>query len=89
MPGEAPGEAVGELANECGVRKPECGVRPNMGDCESEAAGEWRIGEPDGRRAAGVPGTEGEPDGWRAAGVPGTEGDSSPCCDMMSSNNFA
>lgn len=76
IPGEAPGEAVGELAKECGVRKPERGVRPNIGDCETEAAGEWRIGEPDGCRAAGVPGT-------RAAGVPGTEADSSPCCDMI------
>jgi len=77
MPGDAPGEASGELANECGVRKPDRGVRPNIGDCDTEAAGEWRMGDSAGWRAAGVPG------GWRAAGVPGLAGDSSPCCDMM------
>lgn len=63
MPGDAPGDAVGELANECGVRKPDRGVRPNIGDCDTEAAGECRIGDSAG---------------WRAAGVPGLAGDSSP-----------
>jgi len=93
MPGDARGEAVGELANECGVRKPERGVRPNIGDCETEAAGEWRIGESAGWRAAGVPGTEGAGvPGTDGAGVPGTEVDSSPCCDMiaiLNANNLA